>query len=154
MQREVDEAKAQLAHLNICTAECFCALHLLKQVFRDWLSGLVVAGEQVERFALPAPVLHDLRREFHEIPRNVGSSKATNLHAAQAVMQQMAELMEDRLHFAVRQERGVIFDRRGKVSADQTEVRFKAIRGGAPGEKRVHPCTAALVLARIPIGVE
>ena len=48
-------------------------------IFRKSSSGMsspvsIVAREQVERLALPAPVLHDLRRQLHEVPGHVGSA--------------------------------------------------------------------------------
>jgi hypothetical protein len=100
VQRQVHEAEAQLPHLRVGAAEIARAHHLLEQIVGDRLAGLVVAREQVQRLALPAPVLHDLRGQFHEIPGHAGARQAADLHAAQQVMQQVPELVEDGGHFA------------------------------------------------------
>ena len=69
-------------------------------------------------------------------------------------MQQVAELVEDRLHFAMRQQRRLVSDRRREIAADQAQVRLEAVGVGPPVMKRIHPGAAALVLARIPVGIK
>src|ERR1700759_1985991 len=69
-------------------------------------------------------------------------------------MQQMPELVENRFDLPVRQQRGLVADRRRKIAADQSQVRLESVSGGAAGQQAVHPGAAALVLSRIPIGVE
>src|SRR5437016_9502238 len=66
-------------------------------------------------------------------------------------MQQMAELVEDRLHLAVGQQRGLAAYRRRQVPADQTQVRLNA---GKSRQERVHPSSAPLVFPWKPIGVK
>src|SRR6185437_4947126 len=95
MQRQIHKSESKLAHLPIRGAEIARALHLLKQLFGNRFSGLPVAREQVQRIALPGPVLHDLRWQFHEIPRDAGAREATHFNMTQNVMQQMAEFVEN-----------------------------------------------------------
>ena len=123
MQRQIDDAESQLPHLRVGGAEGLRALHFLEQVFGQALAGLPVAREQVQRLALPAPVLHDLRGQLDEIPGDAGAGQAAHFDAAQQVMQQMAELMEDGFGFAMRQQRGLAVDGRRQVAADQAQVR-------------------------------
>ncbi len=78
--------------------------------------------KQIERLAFPAPVLHDLAGQFDEVPRHGGAGQALHFHAAQHMMQQMAELMEDGFHFAMRQQRRLVADRRRQVAADTADV--------------------------------
>ena len=101
-------SRSQLPHLRVGGAEGARALHLLEQVLGNRLAGLVVAREQVERLALPAPVLHDLRRQLDEVPGHVGAGQDCASRRGSAVVQQVAELVEDGLHFAVRQQRGLV----------------------------------------------
>src|SRR5689334_17591347 len=70
------------------------------------------------------------------------------------MMQQMPELVEDSLHFAVGKKRRLAFDRRRQIAADQTQVRFESLRRKMAREKRIHPRPAPLVLARIPVRIE
>ena len=135
MQQQVDEAEAELPHLRVGGAEGAGALHLLKQVVGNRLAGLVVPREQVQRLALPAPVLHDLAGQLDEIPRHVGAGQRADFHAAQQVVQQVAELVEDGLHFAMRQQRGLAAHRRRQVAADQAQVRAEAVRRRTAGDQ-------------------
>src|SRR5687768_582298 len=69
-------------------------------------------------------------------------------------MQEVAKFVEDGFNLAMGEERRLASDRRGKVAADQSEVRAKLIGGGAAGDQGIHPGAAALILAGIPVGVE
>ena len=80
------------------------------------------------------------------------SGERANGNAAQRVVQQMAEFMENGFHFAMSQQRRRVADRRRQVPANQTQVRLAFIR--IAGDERIHPGAAALVFARKPIGVE
>jgi hypothetical protein len=90
-----------------------------------------MAREQVQRFALPAPVLHDLRGQLDEVPRHAGSRQAPHFHAAQQVMQQVAEFVEDGLGLAMREKGRLAFQRRREIAADQPQMRppFGGIAG-------------------------
>ncbi len=76
MQLQIHKSESELPHLHVRAAISARAHHLLEQIFRNRLAGLIMAREQVERLALPAPVLHDLAGQFHEIPRH-GRSRQT-----------------------------------------------------------------------------
>src|SRR5258705_4168151 len=54
----------------------------------------------------------------------------------------------------MREQGGLASHRRREVTADQSEVGTEAIGRGAAGDQAVHPGTAALVFARMPVGVE
>ena len=74
-------------------------------------------------------------------------------------MEQMAELVENGLHFAMRQERRPGAEGRCQVAADQAQVRLErarlqAVGHGAAGDQGIHPGTAALVFARVPVGIK
>ena len=65
-------------------------------------------------------------------------------------MEKVAEFVENRLHFAMGEQGGLTIDGRAHVADDQSEVGLAK----RPGVKRVHPCTAALGFARMPVGIE
>ena len=152
VQRQIDEAESQLPHLRVGGAKCFGALHLLKQIVGNLCTRFPMPCEQVQRFALPTPVLHDLRRQLDEIPSDACARQAPHFHAAQQMMQEMAELVENRLDFAMGQQRRFAIHGRGQIAADQSEV--GAAGGGIAGDERVHPRPASLVFTREPVGVE
>ena len=109
-----------------------------------------MAGEEIERFAVPAEVFHDLRGQFDEVPGDVGAGERFHGDLAEQAVEQVAELVENRLHLAVGEQRGLAIHRRAHVADDQAEVRL-AERAGV---QRVHPRAAALGFARVPVGVE
>ena len=124
MQFQVDYPKPELPHLRVGAPECPCALHLLEQFVGNCFACFVVPREQVQGFAFHAPVLHDLRRQFDEIPGHVGAAESPHRHAAQCVVKQMTEFVEDRFHFAMRQQRRRVADGRSQIAADQSKVRL------------------------------
>ena len=127
-----------------------CGDHSGEQILRDRLAGFVMAGEEIERRAVPTEVLHDLRGQLDEIPRHVGAREGFDRHLAEHAVQQVAELMEDRLDLVMGEQRGLAIHRRAHVADDQSEVRF----AGAAGVQRVHPRAAAFRFARMPVGIE
>src|ERR1035438_1500905 len=92
-----EERETQLPHLGVGGAEGAGPFHLLEKLFRYRCAGLPVAREQVQRLAFPAPVFHDLRGQFHKIPSHAGAGQRADFHAAQQVVQQVAELVKDGL---------------------------------------------------------
>jgi len=54
----------------------------------------------------------------------------------------------------MREQGGLVGERRGEIAADQAQVGVEARRRRAAGDERVHPGSAALVLTRVPVGVE
>src|SRR4051794_4156024 len=71
------------------------------------------------------------------------------------MVKQMTELVEYGLHLAMRQQSGLVANRRRDVSADQSDMGFEAaIRFGMPRQESVHPCAAAFVFPGKPVCVE
>ena len=70
----------------------------------------------------PSPILHDLRGEFDEIPRDVDARHWSDRDGGGQVMKEMSELVEYGLHLPVGQEgRDIAFGRR-QVSRDDPDV--------------------------------
>ena len=133
MQRQIDEAEPELPHLACSPRGTFA---------RASSSGTDLRGS-ARRFPSGARTGPAHSRSQHQFSMicdgsstkshgDAGARQAAHLHAAQAVMQQMAELVENRLHFAVRQQRGLVAHRRRQVAADQAEVRLRRIQAGIP----------------------
>src|SRR4051794_20257362 len=66
----------------------------------------------------------------------------------------MSELVEDRFHLAMSQQRRLLAYGWRQIAANQAQVRLVRIDRRYARNKRVHPRAAALVLARIPVRVE
>ena len=135
------------------------ALRIFSQKLgRDGRAGLIVPRKQIQRIAFPGPVLHDLRRQLHEIPGHVHSGKSAQFHAGQTMVQQMAELVKNGLHLTMRQQGWTILAGRREVAADQAQMRILPSRClpamRLAGDQSVHPSAAAFVLARKPVRVK
>ena len=154
MQLQIDKPESQLPHLPVRAAISPRPDHLLKQILGDRFAGLIMARKQIQRLPLPAPVLHDLAGQFHEIPRHRRSRQTPHLHAAQHMMQQMPELMKDRLHLAMCQQSRLVSDRRCQIAAHAPGVRLEVPRRIDARDKALHPGTVALRFARIPIRIK
>ena len=75
MEFQVDKAKAELPHLHVGGSERASTADLIKELIGLSARPFIMAREPIERFTLHAPVLHDLRRKLHKIPRNVGAGQ-------------------------------------------------------------------------------
>ena len=102
MQCKVERREADLSHLCVGATEVAGAIHLREQIVRDRFARFIVPGEHVQGLALPAPVLHDLRRQLDPVPGDVRTGEALDFDTAQQVVQQVTEFMEDRLDLAMR----------------------------------------------------
>ena len=144
--------KPKLPHLRIGGPESPRPLHLLEQVLGHRLARLPVPREQVQRLALPAPVLHDLRRQLHEVPGHARARQAAHLHPAQQWCSRWPNSWK-----IVSTSRCV--SSAGLPSTGGVRLPHINPRCGLPsrqvaGDERVHPGAAALVLARVPVGIE
>ena len=112
-------------------------------------------GEEIEARALPRPVLHDLRGEFDEVPRDIYAIERLDFHFAKEVMEQVPKLVKDRLHLAMLEQRRLALARRCHVAAHQSQMRRpRTICARSARDQIVHPRPSALRLSRIPIGVK
>ena len=57
-------------------------------------------GERAQEFLLDGVVLHELRRQFHEIPPYVCSREALESSVGEHTMERVSEFMQEGLHFA------------------------------------------------------
>ena len=126
VEGQIDGGEAELPHLCVGRAVGPARTIFSIELVRDPLAGLVVRGEEIEAAPLPAPVLHDLRGQLDEVPGDVRAGEASNAHAAEAVVQQVAELVKERLDLAMREQRGLAADRRIHVGAEEPEMRRAA----------------------------
>ena len=72
---EVDFSEGELAHENRGGHVVFGGDHFLEKIFGYAFTGDVVAGEEIEAFAFPAEIFHDLGGKLDEVPRDIGAGK-------------------------------------------------------------------------------
>ena len=128
--------------------------HPVEELVGNLLARLMVPGKQIQALTLPGPVLHDLRRELDEVPRHLRTAEQLHLDISQDVMEQVTELVKDRLDLAVGEQRRFVAYRGGHVPADQAHVGLKGTVRPVAGGNDVHPRTTALRLARVQVGIE
>ena len=83
----------------------------------------MVTGEDGERLFLPAPVLQDLRRQLDEVPGDADAGERLDFDFAEEMVEQVAELVEDRGDFVVIEQRLLAGDWRREIAAHQAKVR-------------------------------
>ena len=150
VQFEVNLGEGQLTHVGRGTHVVARGDHLVEELLRDDFTRFVMAGEEIERLAIPAVVLHNLRGQLNEVPGDIGARERFHFHFAQQRMQQVAELVEDGFDFAVGQKGRLAVHRRAHVAHHQGQVGLAdlaCLHG-------IHPRPTALGLARMPIGIE
>ena len=151
VQTEIEQAELQLTQNEQRRLIVLRRQHFIQQRFRQRLTGFVMAGDERQRFRLPAPVFHKLARQLDRIPRHaVDAGYARRFDARQHVVQAVAELVEQRGHFIVSEQRRFALYRAIEVTGQvrhrllQTAIGFAHLPDAV-----IHPRAAALVLARV-----
>ena len=107
------------------------------------LARAVIDREQVEKFLLVGPVLHDLRRQFDEIAVDGRSGQARIGSGGENAVQRMAELVQHRRHLVEREQRRQAVGRLRKVVDHRNQrPRLDAVLDSLLAELG-HPCSAA-----------
>jgi hypothetical protein len=65
---EVELAEGELAHHGAGRAEVPGCDEFFEETTWNWIAGFEMASEEVQAFAFPAEVLHDLGGKFDEVP--------------------------------------------------------------------------------------
>ncbi len=155
MQPEIEQRELELPdrlHAGLERARC---LQLAQCLERQRCAGLDVARDQRQHFLAPGEVLHELARQLDGIPRHaVDAGHAREIHARQHVVQAVAEFVEHRQHFVMRQQRRPVRTWRGEV-ADEVSDRQRLRTGQVdPPQAFVHPGAAALLWSRVQVEEE
>ena len=153
---EVELAEGELAHHGAGGAEVPGGDEFFEQTTWNRIAGFEMAGEEVQAFAFPAEVLHDLGGKFDEVPIDADAVERWDFDVAAELMEQVAEFMKHGADFIMGEEGGFAIERRSHVAADEAEVEaaILAIGRGKAHFEIVHPGTAAFGVARVPVGVE
>ena len=104
---------------------------------------------------IPRPVLHDLARRLHEVPLGLRAAEPGELGPGEAHVQDVAELVEERLTSPWRRSDGRSRRRRREVRDDRADRRdVLAIGAAMADDERERGGVAELALAREEVGVE
>ena len=133
--------------------EQLAATDLVDHRLRNDVARAVVHGVLPQHFGIEGPVLHQLRRQLHEIALDL--REAAVLHVVEEEMQRMAEFVKERLRLVERQQRRRAAHRPREVADDRHHGRH-APPFGVVGLLHVvaAPRTLALALAREEIEIE
>ena len=103
----------------------------------------------------PAEVLHELAGQLDRVPLDaVDARHAELVDLREQLVQPVAELVEQRVHLAVREERGLAAHGRREVAGEEGDRRLHAPADAPAVDGVVHPRPAALALARVEVEVE
>ena len=117
MPNLLEEGTEWLADELQAALEIFRGKHLLEQRAREGLPGVHVLRHAGQHVPFPAEVLHELAGQLDRVPFHaVDARHAEVLDACEQVVQAMPELVEQRQHFVVREERRLVADRAREVA--------------------------------------
>ncbi len=119
VEPEIEDAErylTQLEQTHVQVARCHQPSH---QIGRDGLVRLVVAGKPLQDLWFPAPVLHDLRWGFDEVLLGAAPRETDQLGPGQGLVKDVAELVEQRHHLVVLEQRGPLRGWFGQVGDDR-----------------------------------
>ena len=149
----VEIAEAELTNTGISSVVRLRSVHLIEQVLRQGLTGLVMFSKGIEELFLVDEVLIELARQLHEITRYVGSALSRILATSQHTMQTMTELMQERAHLIICKQCRFVCSRTGKVHYihDMRTMIFLALH--ILRLEIIHPRTATLTIPRMEVSV-
>lgn len=67
-------------------------------------------GESTQEILLHGVILHELRRQFHEVPPHISTRKGLETSIGEHAVQTVPKLMKESFHLAQRQERGLFLN--------------------------------------------
>ena len=78
-----------------------------------------MSGEERQRLLLPTPVFKNLGGQLDEVPGDTDAGERLNFDLAKEMVQQVAELVEDRGDLVMRQQRRLTRNRGCEITAHQ-----------------------------------
>ena len=106
VQVHVEQRELDLAHRLQAALEILRREHLVEQLARQRRARVDVRAHAAQHIPLPAEVLHELAGQLDRVPFDaVDAGHAAVLDARQQVVQAVAEFVEQRDDFVVREQR-------------------------------------------------
>ncbi len=128
--------------------------HAREQFVGQRFAGLPMPREQVQRLALPAEVLHELAGQFDRVPFHaVDAGDARVIDFGEQMMQAVAEFVEQRGDFVMREQARAIRGRRRKIAGEVGDRQMRRVAVAETRTAYVHPRSATLAGARIQIDI-
>ena len=129
--------------------------HPVEQRARQRLAGVDVRGHVRNYVPLPAEILHELAGKLDRVPFDALDARdAGDLDAGQQLMQAVAELVEERDDFVVRERRRPAFDRRRQIAGEERDRMLEMRADATAVDRVVHPGAALLAGARVDVEIE
>ena len=149
VQRQIDQSEGKLSQHEAAGAVVAGGAELVVQVVRQRLAGLHVAAHAEQRFAVVAPVFHELAGQLHGIPIHVVDTRRhAVVHGRQHVVQAVSELVKQGAQLGERHERGLVAHGWGLVADEVGHRQADGLTGrrqqAAAAHEFVHPGAAAL----------
>ena len=129
------------------------SLDLVNQFLRHLLACLIVLCKGVEELFLAEEVLVELRRQLHKVAGNTGSGESRVLAASEHSMECVSELMEEGFYLIIGKQRRFVCCRTCEVHHIDNMRTVVGFAIAVLRLKIVHPCTAALAVPRVEVGI-
>ena len=114
-----------------------------------------MTGEGIQKVLLYGEVLHNLRRQFHEIPVHVGSAHALEASIGKHAVQCVTELMKECINLRESQQRRLFCRRLREIHRNRN---MRAAVGSVTFYPLLfiacHPCSRAFSGTRMEVGIE
>ena len=111
--------------------------------------------EGAKELLLNGEVLHELRGQFHKVPKHIGARKTLETGVGKHAVKRVAELMQECLHLSQRQKRWFLGGGLREIH-HHTYMRSH-VHSLAVDELSLvfgHPCSSLLALAGVEVGIE
>ena len=152
VKTEIEQRKFELTHHLHAAKKAAGTEQPIEQFVGHRLAAKVMTRNPWQDLAPPGEVLHELARQLHRIPRHaVDSGDTRNIDPGQQMMQRVTELVKQRNHVVVVEQRGRIADRRRKIT---DQVGDRELQSGTElfaDRAFIHPRAAAFVLACVKV---
>ena len=158
MQFHVEQAEVDLPERVAALPEGPGAEQAVDDFVGKRFVRLVVTGQTLQRPPVVTPVFHELAGDLHRVPFHVGyAGRHAVVDGGQHVLKRVAELVEQRFHFAERHERGLAADGfalvADHVGHGQPGGLSRRSHDRASAHERIHP-RAALLLRGTAVRVQ
>ena len=111
-------------------------------------------GKGIQKILFNGKVLHNLRRQFHEIPVHIGTAQALVSGIGKHAVQGVSELVQEGVHFREGEEGRLVCRRLGEVHGYRYMRTAVAVFILPLFLVAGHPGTGAFAGSRVEIGIE
>ena len=155
VQQHVEQCHLELAHRRQAAFEVLGCEHAVVERAGQRRARIDVRGHRLEHVPFPAEIFHELRGQLDGVPFDaLDSRNERNVDLRQQLMQAVAEFVEQRDHFVMRECRRLGAGRWRQVARHVSDGMLNGAVEPPPIDRIVHPRAALLAGPRVEIEIE